>query len=124
MAARGCRHFGNDECGFDPIERLMIGVGENDLDGVRPSGQTDEDNRLPARVGPMPWRAIDSDMDITDARLDRECFGAEHRFDPKIDQSTTAIRRAHLAANRTANGSMPGREYVLLLPLRHRLPES
>ena len=63
----------------------MIGVGENDLDGVRPSGQTDEDNRLPARVGPMPWRAIDSDMDMTDARRDRDRFGAEHRFDPKID---------------------------------------
>jgi len=63
----------------------MIGVGENDLDGMRPSRQTDEDNRLPARVGPMPWRAIDSDMDMTDARRDRERFGAEHRFDPKID---------------------------------------
>jgi hypothetical protein len=33
----------------------------------------------------MPWRAIDSDMDMTDARRDRERFGAEHRFDPKID---------------------------------------
>jgi hypothetical protein len=24
-------------------------------------------------------------MDMTDARRDRERFGAEHRFDPKID---------------------------------------
>ena len=72
----------------------MISVGENDLDGVRPSGQTDEDNRLPARVGPMPWRAIDRDMDMTDARRDPERFGAEHRFDPKIDHP---ILDKHLA---------------------------
>src|ERR1700722_5688278 len=60
--------FGHHELDSGAIQRVMIGVGEDDLDLVRSGGETNEDQRLAAGVSPMPRRIIDDDMDVPDAR--------------------------------------------------------
>jgi hypothetical protein len=56
--------FGNRQLDAGSIQKLVVCVGEDDLNLVRCGGKTDEDKGLAARVSPVPRRTVDSDMDV------------------------------------------------------------
>jgi hypothetical protein len=66
------------------VEGLVVRIDELDQDFVRPRGKTFDDERLAARVCPVPRRIIHGHMDVPDARRYIEGVRAEHRHDVQV----------------------------------------
>src|SRR5882757_5539206 len=62
----------------------MVCICKYDLNFVRSSRKIDEDKRLAARVSPVPRRAIDTNMDVSDTRRHIESIRAKHRHNSQI----------------------------------------
>ncbi len=62
----------------------MVRVDELDQDLVRPRGKPVHDERLAARVCPVPRRIIHGHMDVPDARRHSEGVRTEHRHDVQV----------------------------------------
>ena len=58
--------LGHDEFHDGAIQLLMVGIGKDELDLVRSRRKTNHNHGLGARVRPMPWCIIDSDVDVSD----------------------------------------------------------
>ena len=66
------------------VEDLVVRVGELDQDRVRPCGKTLDDERLAARIDPVPRSIIHGHMEVPDARRYVEGVRPEHRHDPQV----------------------------------------
>ena len=74
------------------VDDLVGGVGELDQHLVRSGNQVLYDQGFAARIGPMPRRIVDRDVDVPDARGDIEGPGSENRDDAQILRSGIGSR--------------------------------
>ena len=62
----------------------MRGIGQFEQHLVRACFQADHDHRFAAGVDKMPWRVVNGDVEVADARRDVECAFTEHRYHPQL----------------------------------------
>src|SRR3954465_3183196 len=74
----------NDERDRAFVEGVMVRVFQLDKHFVRTGRETHEDDWVSTRICPHPRGIIDSHVQVSDSRRDRQGIGAEHRRNVEV----------------------------------------
>jgi hypothetical protein len=76
--------IGDHEFNGTVVQDVMVGIGRFHEHPMRAGGQVPDDDWDGARICPVPGQVVHRDVEVSDARRNRERRRAEHRHDPDV----------------------------------------
>ena len=86
--------FRNYKCDRTFVEGVVVRVLQFEEHFVRTSRKTHQDNRVATGICPNPWGIVESYMNVSHARRDRQSIRAEHRREMQVLRTVLDNRNA------------------------------